>query len=444
MTGAAGARAAALAAAACAAGACSGETGVITVGLTHAPGSTLLDGVQTLVVTLTRPRQVFTAPRTSDGFALAFELPATGELAALHVDGLDAGGTRIATGASPEFLLGAINGRVAIYMAAPDSVGAAPRALEPARDQLAGGALGYGAIVAGGRLASGAPSDELAIYNAFDHTLVRGLPLPGPRAGLVLGVGAEGAVYLFGGRDASDAPTATAWRFQTTVAPAGAYVDLGDKPGFARADQVAAPLGGDRYLISGMPPAELAGLDGAMVARTGIDLLPPAGVTVIASDGVTTAVFAGQAGAVRFRAGAFTELAIPEAARAGASVVALPAGQVGVVCGGPDAVRIDAASGAGETIPGVPGDDRIDCAAAVTARHVVIVGGELSGGVVADTVEVFDATTLAHVTSQPLVVPRTGALALALPNGQVLIAGGHDAAGIPVATLELFTPAPPP
>jgi len=37
-------------------------------------------------------------------------------------------------------------------------------------------------------------------------------------------------------------------------------------------------------------------------------------------------------------------------------------------------------------------------------------------------------------------VPRTHAVAHALPNDQILIAGGLDAAGAPVGTLELFTP----
>jgi len=50
--------------------------------------------------------------------------------------------------------------------------------------------------------------------------------------------------------------------------------------------------------------------------------------------------------------------------------------------------------------------------------------------------------TLAPLASLPLVVPRTGASALALPNDQILIAGGTDAAGAPIDTLELFTPAP--
>ncbi|NVB83058.1 MAG: hypothetical protein HOV81_32065, partial [Kofleriaceae bacterium] len=40
----------------------------------------------------------------------------------------------------------------------------------------------------------------------------------------------------------------------------------------------------------------------------------------------------------------------------------------------------------------------------------------------------------------PLVVPRTAARAIALPNDQILLVGGTDANGAPIATIELFTP----
>jgi len=86
----------------------------------------------------------------------------------------------------------------------------------------------------------------------------------------------------------------------------------------------------------------------------------------------------------------------------------------------------------------VPATPRTDCAAAATSRHLVIAGG--TGAL--DSVEVFDATTLALVATATLTVPRTGASALALPNGQVLIAGGTDGSGAPIETLELFTPEP--
>jgi hypothetical protein len=109
------------------------------------------------------------------------------------------------------------------------------------------------------------------------------------------------------------------------------------------------------------------------------------------------------------------------------------------VCGTTDAVRIDAATGAAEVLPGIPAVAKTGCAAAATTRFLIIAGGTTSAGIDGN-VTVYDASTLALVATVPLVVPRTNAVALALPNGQILIAGGVDAAGAPVGTLELFTP----
>lgn len=419
--------------------ACEGETGTLSVTLTTAPGSTLLDAVQTLRLTITNPRRVVTAERTSDGFELAIELPATGDVAALHVEGFDGAGALVANGSSPRFPVSALTGRIVIYMAPPLSVEAAPLALEPARAEVAVAHLPYGALVAGGRLASGAASDAIAIYNAFDHSLASGMAMPAPRAELSLVVGAGNIAYLFGGSDDAGAPTAHLWRFDTTVPPAGTYTDYGVQDGLARAGQAAVPIGRERFLITGMPVGELSGVDGTVVARDDFAALPPTGVTVTARDGALTSIFAGPEGVVRFRAGAFSTLDIPEAARDGATAVALPGGKVGIVCGTTDAVRIDASTGAAEVVPGVPGVAKTGCAAAATARHLVIAGGSSAGGV-EPVVDIYDAESLAHVTSVPLVVPRTHAFAIALPNEQILIGGGRDGDGAPIETLELFTP----
>jgi hypothetical protein len=419
--------------------ACSGETGTLEVTLTTAPGSTLLDAAQTLRMTITNPLQVVTAERTSSGFEIAIELDASGEAAALRVEALDASGALIANGASPYFPTGALSGHIVIYMAPPLSVGAAPLSLAPARSELAVGLLPYGAILAGGRLDSGAPSDAITIYNAYDHSLAAGRPLPAPRASMTLVMGLGGIAYLFGGLDEAGATAANLWRFDTTTPPSGSLADFGIKEGFARAGEVAVPIGNERFLITGSPIAELHGLDGSITARDDAPALAPAGVTVVANDGITTALFAGPDGVVKFRTGTFSALSIPAAARADASVIALPGGKVGVLCGSTDAVRIDATSGAAEVFAGVPSVAKTGCAAAATTRHMIIAGGTAAGGVDA-TVDIFDATTLARITSVPLVVPRTDAIAIALPNDQILIAGGVDAAGAPVGTLELFTP----
>ncbi len=421
---------------------CQATVGTVDVSLATAPGSTVLDNVQTLRLVLTNPHQVQTAERSASGeFLIDLQLAATGDSGALIVDGLDASGTVIATGASPPFPIGGVTASVAVYMAAPNSIAASPAVLDPPRAELATGALSYGVVFAGGRLGDGTASDATGIYNAFAHTIEPGIALPAPRRAVALAVGSGGtAVYLFGGSDASGTATDTAARFDTAVTPSGAMTDLGAFDGFARTGQTALSIGGENILVTGAPIAELSGSASTVMARDELPGLPPSGAAVTAGDGVATAIFAGAAGVVRFRNNTFDTLDLPAAARDGAVVVALPGGKVGVACGGADLIRIDAASGNAETFPAIPSEPRTGCAVAATARYLVIAGGTTASGDVATTAEIYDAATLAPIATQPLVVPRTGATATSLSNGQILIAGGGDATGAPTATIELFTP----
>ncbi|MBA3818831.1 MAG: hypothetical protein H0X17_08060, partial [Deltaproteobacteria bacterium] len=201
------------------AGGCPAETvGIVDLELTTAPGSPLLDGVTHLRVTLTAPRQVIEADRTDTGFALALEVDATGELGSILVEAFDANGLVVAGGQSPPFAIAAINARIAIYLAPAYSLARAPsNYLDDAAPirAFAAAPLSYGAIFAGGITvdAAGAPatSGKVHVYNAFDHTLTPGLDLPAPREGLVMGAGARGAVFMFGGRDAAGQPDPTLW-----------------------------------------------------------------------------------------------------------------------------------------------------------------------------------------------------------------------------------------
>jgi hypothetical protein len=409
--------------------ACSGGVGTVDVSLTTAPGSHVLDNVETLRMTITNPHEVTTATKSAaGGFAIVIDKPANGVTGAVILEGLDASGSVVAVGQSPPFPFGGIDAKIVVYMAAPNSIALAPSTLSPPRSGLAVGPLSYGALFAGGDAGSGA-TDSVAIYNAFDHTLVGGLGLPAARSQLALGIGTNNVAFLFGGKDASGNPTGTAWVFDTNAAPNGSYTDLGDKTGFARAGALAVPVGNDHFLITGMPAAELDGTAGTLTALTTVASLPAAGASVVASDGTTTALFAGDTGIVRFRGGTFDTLdATP---RTGATVVALPNNMLAVVCGG-RTVLVDAAAGSTAELGNHP---ETGCAAAATSRHLVIASGS--------AVEIDDATTLAPVATATLSVARTGASAVALPNDQVMIVGGTDGSGAPVSAIELFTPSAP-
>lgn len=410
-----------------AAGCTTPVTGTIDLELATAPGSTLLDSVERLRVTLTNPLQVVEATRGPDGFTLALDVEATGEPGAIVVEGFDAADALVAAGQSPEFGVAAIDARIVIYLAPPLSIERAPVSLMPARTNVSVGPLLFGAVLAGGRdPATLAPSDAIAVYNAFDHSLAGGRPMPAARDGIVVATTSTNLVYLFGGRDAAGNPTGTYWLFDTNVAPSGAYLELGDHPGFARADEVAVPIAVDQFIVTGTPPIETRGT--SVVERTAAPALAPAAASMVAVNGTrTTLVLDATGKLVRFRGETVDTL--EPAARPGASLGALPDGRFLVVGGGTadeqnDVVVVDAETGIGNVLADALAHPHAGASVAVTPRHVVIAG--------ANAIEVLDAATLARlVTGAALAGP-----AIALPNDQVLILGDGG-------ELSLFTPPPP-
>ncbi|CAN5890728.1 hypothetical protein BH11MYX3_BH11MYX3_22610 [soil metagenome] len=420
--------------------ACEGTTGTISLELTTAPGSTVLSQVNRLRLRLTDPPIDEETTKNADGsFDLSLSFDAGGEIGTLIVEGYDPTDALVATGSSPPFQIGPTNAHVVIYVAPPMSIAASPATLNPPRRGISGVALPYGALFAGGLDAANVPSDAIAIYNAYDHSLAGGAAMPIKRSGLALGASSTGAVYLIGGVG-TEGPISTILRFDTTVQPAGAYTTLGDFPTFTSVG-AAVPIGPDRFLLSGTPPGELVG--GEAGPRTELAMLPPLGASVIPGDGILTALFVGETGLVRFRADRFDTLNGPGRIRAG--LTALPSSGRFFVAGGGtatapvrDVLVIDPASGLVETRTNMLATARFDPAVTATSRYLVVAGGTTDTGDLA-SVEIFDAETFAPVTVLSMAAPRVSPLAFPLPNGQILFAGGAPLSGL----VELFTPTPP-
>jgi Galactose oxidase, central domain len=413
------------------AGCASSEIGTISLDLAVAPGSTLLDRVAQLRLTFTNPSQEIILDRTERGFDLSLDLEADGAVRSLIIDGFDAGGALVATGMSPPFPFAPIDAHIVVYMAAPMSIGAAPKALEPPRARPSVAQLSYGAVFAGGVDAAGGPSDAVQIYNAYDHTLVTGRPMPDKRTGATLAVTARNGVFVFGGTGPAGTPTGTLWFFDTTIAPAGNYAMLPEQPTLARTGRTAVALGGDQFLIGGAPPLALAS---GKVGETDRIAAISGGASLTGSDGVTTAVVIEEAtGALlRLRGSAAEPLG---AQRKNGTVAALPGGRL-VVFGGDaaprDAVIVDAATGALTPVPDALAGAYATLAVAATPRFVVVAG--VATGAADTQVELLDADTLAPRLAAPLPVSDAIIAAIALPNEQVLLVG---------AGLHLFTPSPP-
>jgi len=436
----------------CAAG-CAGQEGTIQIELVTAPGSDLLERIERARLTLSNPSEVVEAERDENGqLSLSLDVVAEGESGFARLEGFDAGGDRIALGLSAVLPVAAVDAAIALYIAPPLSFAEAPIALEPARSEAAGTLLQYGAVIAGGRDADGDPIGSLVIYNVYDHQLQIGLDLPEPRAQITAVSGVSDFIYLFGGLDGDGDPSADAWRFDTSVSPAGIYVPLVTPDSLARAGAAAAWAGNETFFVAGDPPAEM---DAARVTAIG-DPVSADGAAAATIASITAAqpvlvvgAGVGTTGAAIFQSGALREIeGPPELQRNGCALLALPDGRL-LALGGADpagtplasGVLYDPATAAFTVVDDLLTTPRLAAAIAVTSDVIVVAGGTDASGTARADAEILDAADLDAIDVLPLAGARVGGLALPLGNRQVLLASGSDDTGAPLGRLELFTPA---
>jgi hypothetical protein len=434
--------------------ACEGAIGTIDIDIVTAPGAAPLADVTRVRLTLDNPPAVVDSVRDANGaFELALEVNAEGTSGFVTFEGFDAGDTVVAWGRSGALPVAAIDAFISIYVAAPDTIAAAPVSLDPPRSEMGHALLPFGVLWAGGRDATGAPVDPLTIYNVYTHDFQEGEPLPEPRAGVAAGSGLFDFVYLFGGENSDGDATDQFWRFDTQEPPAGVYLEFaGVDDGLARTGAHMALIGTEQLVLTGEPGALL---DGTFSRATALDDPPLDGlpVTLVFDElGVETLVAgagAGTAGAVVYDTGQWIDLEDAQAttaARTGHGLVNLPNGDALIVGGGNgdgllgEAVVYRRASRELETIVGFLDTPRRDAAVARAGNRIIVAGGTDADGVVLGDAEVFDAETLAPLSVLPLLVARTGASAGPLGNGQIIVSGGTDIDGAPIATLELYTP----
>ncbi|HUS63873.1 MAG TPA: kelch repeat-containing protein [Kofleriaceae bacterium] len=436
------------------AAACGGETGTITVEVVAAPGGDLLERIERVRATLSSPREVTEAVRDEDGrLEVELEVTADGRGGSLLLEGYDADDELIALGISPPLPIAAVDASITVYLGPPGGFAEAPVELEPARSELGAAVLSYGAILMGGRDTDGDPRADVVVYNAYDHDLQDGLDLPAPRAAPTVLSGESNFVYVVGGEDEDGDASGVAWRFDTTVAPAGAYLEL-DSPDddAARIGQSGVYVGGETFVVMGDPALAVSGftleavvLEDAPALTDGVGVLlagSPIYPALIAGAGV------GDTGAVTIAGGVFEDLTLPDSVRRRGHEIVLLADARVLILGGEDeegaplasAILFDPLTGEVEEIDDFLATPRRGAAIAATFDHVVVAGGVDAGGALVPDAEVFDALTLDRDGTPDLVVPRRGAVLLSLGNGQLLLAGGTDAAGEPIGVLELYTP----
>lgn len=436
---------------------CNDTAGTLHLSIVTAPNSDLMARASQLRLTLSDPKTVRVVDKQAGGFALDLDLTVAAQRATLRIEALDAASQVLAWGETPPLVLGPITADIAVFIAPAQTFATAPVAFAPARAQMGVAGLTFGVLFAGGVDATGIARDDVAIYNAFTHAFQVGKALPQARVAPTVAANGTKYAYIVGGDDPAHAPAPSGWLYDIGVAPNGAYFDLSATLP-APVGQLAVPLaatGTNRFVLSG-PTAAV--LDGAALSETAIAPaigVPARGATVVGAS--VNAFFIGDRGAASAivkvdAAGVASEL--PDIAilhRTGHAVVARGADLL-IVGGGATAalassiIRIDTATMATTSFDAALSPPRRDAAVAFAdgGRWLVVAGGidatDGGPGTVLQTADVFDAATMVKVATVPLAHARTAASATALANGQILLAGGVDATGAPIAELELFTP----
>jgi hypothetical protein len=432
----------------CASG-CDNVGGTITVDIVTATGSDLLTRTEQLRVTISSPLTVQLVTKIDGGFALDVDLAVAGQNAMLRVEALDGQGQVIGYGDTPRFALGPISASLGVFIASPQTFSVAPVSLQLPRSNVGIAALRFGAMFAGGIDSMGAARDEVDIYSAFTHRLQIGKPLPSPNRDPIVVNNGTSVAYIVG--------AGTGWAFDTAVAPAGTYAELAVNSA-SMPDQVALPIaavGINRFALSGSMSSVIDGRSLTVAPLVPSSDLPSRGATVFSDAGVKAFFIGDRINAATSvlavdAAGSVTSFAdIPAAHRTGHVVVG-NGSDIFVIGGGASAMmaasvlRIDTLTMATLDFPNALQPPRRAAAAAVAAggKFLVIAGGSnAQDGQGLASAEVFDAATMAHVATLPLARQRIGGTAISLGNGQVLLAGGVDSLGKPIAEIELFTPA---
>ena len=435
--------------------ACTGQEGTIRISVVADPSGDLLSQIDRVEAKYTGRDTTFSATRDDDGtLDLGIDLEADGSSGDLVLTGFAGDGSRIAVGRVGPLPLAAIDADVVAFLAPPNSITQAPVVLAVPRSHIGGTEASFGALLAGG-LGSDGPVGDVNVYSTYLHTIQSGLPLPALRSHIAVAAGSSGFFYMLGGEDENQAPTPESYAFDTRVPPVGSYRPLVIDEEFARAGATTAVVGEEQFLVSGDPALLLDGLRGTVQPLLDGGGLEGQAATVV-SDNSLQVIFAGAnvvdpelggIGAAVFEGNAVTHLAAPpELARREHRAVTLLSGQA-LFLGGTqevgtlltDAVRYSPATETFEVLE-LLATGRRNPAVAITDTFLVVVGGEdESGNAIADA-EIFDVLTLDAVATIPLVLPRKNAVAHALGNGQILIAGGQDENGDPTEILSLFTP----
>ncbi|MBI5479632.1 MAG: hypothetical protein HY906_12285 [Deltaproteobacteria bacterium] len=394
------------------------------------------------------------------------DVTAGGDSTTVTVDALDDAGTVLAHGSTPPFNLLPAESFLRIYVGRTGAVGEAPGALAAGRTDVGLATMaGLGALIVGGADASGAPVAVTTVYNEYLHQVAQAADIGAARAGVTVFEASDSVVVAFGGRTAGGVSSLMEvfdpWQGYTGVwvaysaegvaslarafAPAAVLTDGVLCAGGT--DGADAPLASAVTMVAGDAPLATALTSPLAAARAGHTVTPQldGGAALIYGGAVATDAPVAE----RYSPGTqtFTPLDLDAALmRSRHSATLLGDGRVAII-GGVDAagaaradVIVVAADGTAALYEAVLQTPRARHTATLVGGAILVAGGADDAGTLADA-EVVETTTFTVAGTAPLRGARAGHAPVLLASGTVLIAGGVDGDGAPLARLELYTPA---
>lgn len=449
---------------------CGGKKGSLSLSIITSPNEDPFQSAREVRVTI--GGNVKTASVDDKGkFNLKLEFKPLKDPAPIVVECLDDAGNVFASGKTPSLpLIAGTSTDIAVWVARHGTILPAKAALPTPRTDLATAAVeGLGALIIGGREATGGPLSSTVIYNIYTHSIIETVSTSTARAGgVAVGtVGARGIVFggsTQGTAGAFDAPVATAELFDPSTGN-GLWTPISVEPTDARSFANVIVLGSGTGLVTGGLSATGAKLGTAALLQTSGTARLTALSTPMASpraghavapckfaDGDGAILFGGLGGdtgevAERLVGQSFSAYALGVPNRDFAAATALPDGSV-LITGGVSSTGTE--SSAIHVVPvNPPLVTVIDNLLSVPReRHtvtlvgddVLICGGDDNAGTVHASCDLVTGGTLQRKTVLSLSLARTGHQAIPLETGPVLIVGGRGADGKPIQILDMYTP----
>jgi hypothetical protein len=408
------------------AAACGGKKGTVEIDIVVSP----LDDPFTFAAQarFTIGDQMQSVPVTNGHFSFSIDLDPPKDAEPIIVEALDSAGNVIGHGQTPALALQPIDqGPFSVWVGRPGTVAAARAALAAGRTEIAAfGATGLGVMFAGGRDATGAALANTAVYDVYTHAIIQSedgslKPMTTPRAGAAATASSPRGIVYGGAQSTGIGTAGGALASGELFDPSGGGL-WSAVPASAATDAAYAPqttiLGSGSALVSG-------GLSATGDAITSALLISTSGtITLTPLSPMVAKRYRHASGAARFPDGD------------GALLIG------GLADGdpGPPVERLIGQAFTTFTANGV--ENRWDATATALSGGVLLVGGTIPGasGRVATTSVVFIPT---ETTGDPqrydtlLPTPRAQHTAT-LVGDDLLLCGGVDATGAPIASCELI------